>query len=207
MKRDINQDNAQEPRKTDDAFPKKVKRTPVMPSITATKEPNVDQPVHYQPKANVARQKQIEIIEIPDEADLSEQDTRPFVMQNEGTENVAVQYSSADGNSQTEVEEVIDNNTEQLSWIDRHDILFRSDDRDKQKRFLSPKIRCWRGAEWTSLLVIEKGSLGVFLGYEDMSKLPDNFRCKISFTYTLLDKDDNCIAVGQHHIHILLLLF
>jgi hypothetical protein len=59
----------------------------------------------------------------------------------------------------------------------------------------------WKGVEWSSFLICSPThSLGLFLGYNDPSSLPDDFVAHLSFRYFLLNSDGEEIFSGKNFL-------
>jgi hypothetical protein len=57
----------------------------------------------------------------------------------------------------------------------------------------------WKGAEWSNFLICSPNhSVGLFLGYNDPSSLPDDFFAHLSFRYILLNSDGEELFPGKN---------
>lgn len=91
----------------------------------------------------------------------------------------------------------LDDNDDTVVWED--DFMFAVASFGEESRHLATSTRIWRGAEWTLLVVddLKQNRFGAFLGIEDPTKLPNNWKMKTRFKFILINGEGNELQSGN----------
>lgn len=84
-----------------------------------------------------------------------------------------------------------------VEWVDVFEIDIMT---DKRQLVRSNCYHHWLDARWSTVVVVDHGTIGCYVGIDDPGSLPDHWSHRIGFTFEILNTKDETIVDRKNYI-------